>query len=204
MVKTVEFVFDFGSPNAYLAYKVLPEVLARTGAEQKILPCLLGGIFKATGNSSPIVAYAGVPAKLQYQILEMRRFIKRHNLTKYRMNPHFPVNTVLVMRGLTAVMMEQDSTAYIESVLQALWEDGKKMDDPDVVAEVLNNAGMDGAKILARTQDADVKQALLANTEAAVKRGVFGIPTFFVGDEMFFGKDRLAQVEEALMENEVT
>jgi len=204
MVKTVEFVFDFGSPNAYLAYKVLPQVLARTGAEQKILPCLLGGIFKATGNSSPIVAYAGVPAKLQYQILEMRRFIKRHNLTKYRMNPHFPVNTVLVMRGLTAVMMEQDSTAYIESVLQALWEDGKKMDDPAVVAEVLNNAGMDGAKILARTQDADVKQALLANTEAAVKRGVFGIPTFFVGDEMFFGKDRLAQVEEALMENEVT
>jgi 2-hydroxychromene-2-carboxylate isomerase len=200
MVKTVEFIFDFGSPNAYLAYKVLPEVLARTGAEQKILPCLLGGIFKATGNSSPIVAYAGVPAKLQYQILEMRRFIKRHNLAKYRMNPHFPVNTLLVMRGLTAVMMEGDGTAYIETVLQALWEDGLKMDDPTVVVEVLNAAGLDGARILTRTQDADVKQALAANTEAAVARGVFGIPTFFVGSEMFFGKERLAQVEEALME----
>jgi 2-hydroxychromene-2-carboxylate isomerase len=200
MVKTVEFIFDFGSPNAYLAYKVLPEVLARTGAELKILPCLLGGIFKATGNSSPIVAYAGVPAKLQYQILEMRRFIKRHGLTKYRMNPHFPVNTLLVMRGLTAVMMEGDGTDYVEAVLQALWEDGLKMDDPAVVTEVLNTAGIDGARILARTQDADVKQALAANTEAAVARGVFGIPTFFVGTEMYFGKDRLGQVEDALME----
>jgi len=179
---------------------VLPEVLARTGAELKILPCLLGGIFKATGNSSPIVAYAGVPAKLQYQILEMRRFIKRHGLTKYRMNPHFPVNTLLVMRGLTAVMMENDGTAYVEAVLRGLWEDELKMDDPDVVAQVLNAAGMDGARILARTQDADVKQALVKNTEAAVARGVFGIPTFFVGTEMYFGKDRLAQVEDALME----
>jgi 2-hydroxychromene-2-carboxylate isomerase len=200
MVKTVDFIFDFGSPNAYLAYKVLPQVLSRTGAEQKILPCLLGGIFKATGNSSPIVAYAGVPAKLQYQILEMQRFIKRHNLTKYRMNPHFPVNTLLVMRGLTAVMMDSNGTAYIEAVLQALWEDGLKMDDPAVVTEVLTAAGMDGAKILARTQDADVKQALAKNTEAAVARGVFGIPTFFVGEEMFFGKERLGQVEEALMD----
>jgi len=200
MVKTVEFIFDFGSPNAYLAYKVLPEVLARTGAEVKILPCLLGGIFKATGNSSPIVAYAGVPAKLQYQILEMRRFIKRHGLAKYRMNPHFPVNTLLVMRGLTAVMMEGDGTAYVEAVLKGLWEDGLKMDDPAVVTEVLNTAGIDGARILARTQEADVKQALAANTEAAVARGVFGIPTFFVGSEMYFGKDRLGQVEEALME----
>jgi 2-hydroxychromene-2-carboxylate isomerase len=200
MVKTVEFVFDFGSPNAYLAYKVLPEVLARTGAEVKILPCLLGGIFKATGNSSPIVAYAGVPAKLQYQILEMRRFINRHGLTKYRMNPHFPVNTLLVMRGLTAVMIEGDGAAYVEAILQGLWEDGLKMDDPAVVTEVLNAAGIDGARIMARTQEADVKQVLMANTEAAVARGVFGIPTFFVGEEMYFGKDRLGQVEDALMQ----
>jgi len=200
MVKTVEFVFDFGSPNAYLAYKVLPEVLARTGAEVKILPCLLGGIFKATGNSSPIVAYAGVPAKLQYQILEMRRFINRHGLTKYRMNPHFPVNTLLVMRGLTAVMIEGDGAAYVEAILQGLWEDGLKMDDPAVVTEVLNAAGIDGARIMARTQEADVKQVLMANTEAAVARGVFGIPTFFVEEEMYFGKDRLGQVEDALMQ----
>jgi 2-hydroxychromene-2-carboxylate isomerase len=198
MVKTVEFVFDFGSPNAYLAYHVLPEILARTGAEQKLLPCLLGGIFKATGNQSPIIAYAGVPAKLKYQMLEIRRFVARHGLTKFKMNPHFPINTLLVMRGLTAVMMEGDASDYIEAVLRGMWEDGLKMDDPAVVAELLNGAGLDGAHILARAAEPDVKQALVENTEAAVARGAFGIPTFFVGEEMHFGKDRLAQVEEAL------
>jgi len=200
MVKTVEFVFDFGSPNAYLAYKVLSEVLARTGAEQKLSPCLLGGIFKATGNSSPITAYAGVPAKLKYQMLEIRRFIAKHRLVKFKMNPHFPVNTLLIMRGLTAVMMAGDAADYVEAVLRGMWEDGLKMDDPAVVTALLNGAGMDGAGILARTQEPDVKQQLAENTESAVARGAFGIPTFFVGAEMFFGKDKLAQVEEALMQ----
>jgi 2-hydroxychromene-2-carboxylate isomerase len=200
MVKTVEFVFDFGSPNAYLAYQVLPEMLQRTGAEQKLLPCLLGGIFKATGNSSPIVAYAGVPAKLKYQMLEIRRFISKHKLTKFKMNPHFPVNTLLIMRGLTAVMMEGDGTAYVEAVLRGMWEDGLKMDDAAVVTEHLNAAGMDGAHILARAQEQDVKQKLAENTESAVARGAFGVPTFFVGEDMFFGKDKLAQVEEALLQ----
>jgi 2-hydroxychromene-2-carboxylate isomerase len=200
MVKTVEFVFDFGSPNAYLAYKVLPEILAKTGAEQKLLPCLLGGIFKATGNSSPIVAYAGVPAKLKYQMLEIRRFIAKHKLTKFKMNPHFPINTLLLMRGLTAVMMAGDAADYVESVLRGMWEDGLKMDDPAVAAALLNANGLDGAHILARAQEPDVKRALAENTEAVVARGAFGIPTFFVGAEMYFGKDRLGQVEEALMQ----
>ncbi len=199
MVKTVEFVFDFGSPNAYLAYKVLPEILHRTGAEQKLLPCLLGGIFKATGNSSPIIAYAGVPAKLKYQMLEIRRFAAKHKLVKFRMNPHFPINTLLLMRGLTAVMMAGDGTAYVEAVLRGMWEDGLKMDDPAVMTALLNAAGMDGAHILARAQEPEVKQQLAANTESAVARGAFGIPTFFVGEDMYFGKDRLAQVEDALM-----
>jgi 2-hydroxychromene-2-carboxylate isomerase len=199
VVKTVEFVFDFGSPNAYLAYKVLPEILHQTGAEQKLLPCLLGGIFKATGNSSPIIAYAGVPAKLKYQMLEIRRFAAKHKLVKFRMNPHFPINTLLLMRGLTAVMMAGDGTAYVEAVLRGMWEDGLKMDDPAVMAALLNAAGMDGAHILARAQEPEVKQQLAANTESAVARGAFGIPTFFVGEDMYFGKDRLAQVEDALM-----
>jgi 2-hydroxychromene-2-carboxylate isomerase len=199
VVKTVEFVFDFGSPNAYLAYKVLPEILHRTGAEQKLLPCLLGGIFKATGNSSPIIAYAGVPAKLKYQMLEIRRFAAKHKLVKFRMNPHFPINTLLLMRGLTAVMMAGDGTAYVEAVLRGMWEDGLKMDDPAVMTALLNAAGMDGAHILARAQEPEVKQQLAANTESAVARGAFGIPTFFVGEDMYFGKDRLAQVEDALM-----
>jgi 2-hydroxychromene-2-carboxylate isomerase len=200
MVKTVEFVFDFGSPNAYLAYKVLPEILARTGAEQKLLPCLLGGIFKATGNSSPIVAYAGVPAKLKYQMLEIRRFIAKHKLTNFKMNPHFPINTLVLMRGLTAVMMEGDASNYVEAVLRGMWEDGLKMDDPAVVMALLNAAGLDGAAILARAQEPHVKQRLAENTESAVARGAFGIPTFFVGEDMFFGKERLGQVEQALIE----
>ena len=199
MVKTVDFIFDFGSPNAYLAYKVLPEILARTGAEQKLLPCLLGGIFKATGNSSPIVAYAGVPAKLKYQMVEIRRFVAKHRLTKFKMNPNFPINTLLLMRGLTGVMMEGDASNYVETVLRGMWEDGLKMDDSDVVTALLNGAGMDGAQILGRAQEPDVKQKLAENTESAVARGAFGIPTFFVGSEMYFGKDKLAQVEEALM-----
>jgi 2-hydroxychromene-2-carboxylate isomerase len=197
--KIVEFVFDFGSPNAYLAYKVLPEILRRTRAQLEILPCLLGGIFKATGNQSPIQAFANIPAKLAYEGLEMKRFYMKHGLTKFRMNPFFPVNTLLVMRGLVAVQMAGDAGRYIDAILQGLWEDKLKMDDPAVVQQVLNTAGMNGEAILARTQDADVKQKLIANTEAAVARGAFGAPTFFVGPDMFFGKERLGQVEDALM-----
>jgi len=196
--KTLEFIFDFGSPNAYLAYRVLPPILARTGAELVINPCLLGGVFKATGNQSPITAFVNVKGKLDYENLEIRRFVQRHSLNKFRLNPYFPVNTLLVMRGLIAVEMADVAQPYIESVLAAMWEDGLKMDDPAVVAETLGKAGLDGKGLVARTQDDAVKQKLVANTQAAVARGVFGMPTFFVGDEMFFGKERLGQVEEEL------
>jgi 2-hydroxychromene-2-carboxylate isomerase len=196
MTKTIEFIFDFGSPNAYLAWKVLPDIAARTGAEVKLVPCLLGGIFKNTGNQAPMTAFGGVKGKLEYEALETRRFIARHGLSAYRFNPHFPVNTLLIMRGLIAARRAGVGDRYLEAVLAAMWEDGRKMDDPAVVAEVLSAAGLDAKAILEATQDPEVKAELVANTEAAANRGVFGIPSFFVGEELFFGKDRLGQVEE--------
>jgi len=196
--KTLELIFDFGSPNAYLTLKVLPELLDRTGADLVITPCLLGGIFKATGNRAPMIQYADAPAKLAYESLEMRRFIERHGLTRFRMNPHFPINTLTIMRGAIVADDEGNLDDYIDVVNRAMWEDGLKMDDPDVIATFLSANGFDGPALLARTQEPAIKAGLVANTEAAVARGVFGIPTFFVGEEMFFGKDRLAQVEEAL------
>jgi 2-hydroxychromene-2-carboxylate isomerase len=196
MSKSIDFIFDFGSPNAYLAHKALPGLVARTGASVNYIPCLLGGIFKATGNQSPVMAFGNVKGKLAYDNLEMMRFVRRHGLTKFKMNPHFPVNTLVLMRGAVAAEMRGELAPYIEAGLKAMWEDGLKMDDPAVYAEAMNAAGLDGAALLEATQDPDVKAKLVANTEAAVARGTFGIPTFFVGDEMFFGKDRLGQVEE--------
>jgi 2-hydroxychromene-2-carboxylate isomerase len=195
----IDFIFDFGSPNGYLAWKVLPAIAARTGATVNLIPCLLGGIFKATGNRSPVEAFAGIPSKLAYEGLETRRFVAKHGLSAYRQNPHFPVNTLLIMRVLIAARRLGVGDRYLETVLKAMWEDGQKMDDTEVVAGVLSAAGLDAQAILSATQDPEVKGELIANTEAAVARGVFGIPTFFVGDEMFFGKDRLGQVEEAVL-----
>ena len=197
MTKTLEFIFDFASPNAYLAYRALPPMLERTGAALKLTPCLLGGIFKATGNQAPMLAFAGVKGKIEYDMLEMRRFVARYNLTKFRMNPHFPINSLLLMRGMIAAGAEAQ-TSYVESVLAAMWEDGQAMGDAAVVAQVLSGAGLDARRILADAQTDGVKRALVANTDDAVARGVFGIPTFFVGPEMFFGKERLGQVEECL------
>ena len=198
MSKTLEFIFDFGSPNAYLAYRALPPILERTGAKLLINPCLLGGIFKATGNQAPSAAFANVRGKLAYDHLEIERFVKKHGLTKFRLNPHFPVISLLITRGLVAAETAGVATPYIETVLAAMWEDGLKMDDPAIVVATLNKAGLDGAKLVARTKDDDVKEKLIAHTQAAVERGVFGVPTFFVGNEMFFGKERLGQVEEEL------
>ena len=197
MTKTLDFIFDFASPNAYLAYRVLPPILERTGATLNIMPCLLGGIFKTTGNQAPMTAFAHVKGKLDYEAIELRRFVEKYRLTKYRMNPHFPVISLLAMRGLVAAQMAGPPDLYIETVLAAFWEDGLKMDDPAVAAAALAKAGLDPA-LLTRAQDADVKHKLTANTQAAVDRGVFGVPTFFVGEEMFFGKERLGQVEEEL------
>jgi 2-hydroxychromene-2-carboxylate isomerase len=198
VTKILELIFDFGSPNAYLCMKALPELLDRTGADLVITPCLLGGIFKATGNKAPMVQYADAPAKLAYENLEMRRFIAKHDLAKFRLNPHFPINTLLIMRGAIVAEDEGVLDDYVDAVNRAMWEDGIKMDDAEAAATFLTANGFDGPALLARTQEPAIKAKLVANTEAAVARGVFGIPTFFVGDAMFFGKDRLGQVEEAL------
>jgi 2-hydroxychromene-2-carboxylate isomerase len=194
----LEFLFDFGSPNAFLAHQVIPEIEQRTGTRFSYIPALLGGIFKATGNASPAVAYGHVASKLAYERLEMQRFIQRHNITNFKFNPHFPVNTLLIMRGAVAAQLEGILARYLDAVFHHMWVDPKKMDDPEVVCAALDESGLDGSALLARTQAAEVKAGLIANTEDAVGRGVFGIPTFFVGSEMYFGKDRLRDLEEAI------
>jgi len=199
MTRTIDFIFDFGSPNGYLSWKVLPQIAERTGAKINLIPCLLGGIFKITGNQAPNLAFGNIKGKLAYESLETRRFVEKHGLTKFAFNPHFPVNTLLIMRGLIAAQRQGVGEAYLEAVLKAMWEDGQKMDDPEVAAAVLTAAGLDAKAILEATQDPEVKAELVANTDAAAARGTFGIPTFFVGDEIFFGKERLGQVEEEVL-----
>jgi 2-hydroxychromene-2-carboxylate isomerase len=198
MSATIDFIFDFASPNAYLAYRALPPILERTGARLMINPCLLGGIFKATDNVAPAVAFAPVKGKLEYEMLEVRRFVAKHRLDKFHFNPHFPVNTLMLMRGFLAAREAGVEAGYIEMGLEGLWEEGLKLDDPQVLARRIDSAGLDSASLLAAAQTDRVKLNLADNTAAAVARGVFGVPTFFVGDEMFFGKDRLGQVEEAI------
>jgi 2-hydroxychromene-2-carboxylate isomerase len=199
MPRTIEFIFDFASPNAYLAQRVLTGIAARTGAQNQLVPCLLGGIFKLTGNQSPMAAFAAVKGKLDYEALETRRFIAKHQLHDFKFNPHFPVNTLLIMRAWIAAQQAGVGDAYAAAISAAMWERELKMDDPSVVEKVLSEAGLDAPRLLAMTQEPDLKAALMANTEAAVKRGVFGIPTFFVEGEMFFGKERLMQLEEHLI-----
>ena len=195
---TLEFIFDFGSPNAYYSYKVLPEILQRTGAELEVHPVLLGGLFKITGNQPPMMAFGGVKGKLEYEMLESKRFAEKHQLTDFQFNSHFPVNTVSIMRGLLAAQELGCEQQYIDVVLSAMWEKSLKMDDPEVMAAALKEGGLDAEAIMALIQTDAIKEKLKANTQAAAERGAFGIPTFFVGDEMFFGKDRLGQVEEEL------
>jgi 2-hydroxychromene-2-carboxylate isomerase len=195
---TLEFLFDFGSPNAYLAHKVIPEIEKRTGAVFTYVPVLLGGIFKATNNKPPLVAFGGIKGKMDYEMLETRRFIRRHGLTEFQLNPHFPVNTLLVMRGAVGALLDGFLPKYVDAVMRLMWEEGKKMDDPEVVRAALDGSGFDGARISARAQDGEVKQRLMDNTANAVERGVFGIPTFFVGKEIYFGKNTLRDVEEEI------
>ena len=197
MQPAIEFLFDFASPNVYLAYRALPPILERTGAKLQITPCLLGGIFKATGNKSPIVAFADVKGKVDYEMLEIRRFIAKHKIN-FRMNPHFPVNSLMLMRAFVAAIEAGQEAVFIEMGLRGMWEDGLKLDDPAVLKDAIDAAGLDGAALMEAAQTESVKSKLQLNTETAVARGVFGLPTFFVGKEMFWGKERLPQVEEAV------
>ena len=197
MTQKIAFYFDFGSPNGYMVHRVIPGIEARLGAGVfEYRPALLGGVFKATGNRSPMEAFAGIPPKLAYERLEMNRFVARHGLSAFRQNPNFPVNTLQLMRGVMAARDLGVFEAYVDAVYAAMWERGLKMDDPEVFRQALADAGLPADQLIAHSQDPEVKGALVEATQAFIDRGGFGIPTFFVGDEMFFGKDRLVQVEE--------
>ena len=197
MAKNLEFLFDFGGPNSYLAHKSLPEICARTGAELVYVPILLGGLFKLTNNQAPMMRYAETPAKRNYEMLEFDRFVKAHALP-FKMNPRFPINSLYLMRGAVAAQQLGCFALYVDTVMAAMWEDGRDMGEAKIVRQVLDSAGLNSAALLALADDPDVKAELMANTEAAAKRGAFGVPTFFVGEEMFWGKERLGQVEAAL------
>jgi 2-hydroxychromene-2-carboxylate isomerase len=200
----VEFLFDFGSPNAYFAHRVIPEIEQRTGAKFKYVSVLLGGIFKLTNNKPPMVAFGGIKNKMDYEMLEIRRFIARHGLTQFQFNPHFPVNTLTLMRMAVAAETDGVLAKYAEAAFHHMWEAPKKMDEPSIIREALAESGLDGDRLLARAQDPEIKAKLMENTEAAVARGAFGIPTFFVDDEIYFGKDRLRDVEEAIARDGAT
>jgi 2-hydroxychromene-2-carboxylate isomerase len=196
---SVEFHFDFGSPNAYLSHRVIPEIEARTSVRFEYVPVLLGGVFKLTGNVSPAVSLQGIKNKPEYQALETGRFLERHGIADFRPNPHFPVNTLQIMRGAIVAQREGFFERYVDEVYRHMWSEPKKMDDPAVIKAALEESGLDAEVVLQGIQDPEVKAQLLANTESSVARGVFGSPSFFVGDELFFGKDRLPDVEREIL-----
>ena len=196
----VEFQFDFGSPNAYLAELVLADIERRTGVKFEYVPVLLGGIYKATNNMSPAESLRGIRNKPEYQALETQRFIRRHNITKFRQNPFFPVNTLMLMRGAVAARFEGVFEPYFRAAYHHMWEEPKKMDDLEVFRSAFISSGIDIEKLMARAQQDEVKKKLIELTTDAVNRGAFGSPTFFVGREMFFGKDQLRDVEESIVE----
>ncbi|MGB7101095.1 MAG: 2-hydroxychromene-2-carboxylate isomerase [Xanthobacteraceae bacterium] len=193
----VEFHFDFGSPNAYLAYQVIPQIQSRTGAKFEYVPILLGGVFKLTNNRSPAEKMAGIKNRLEYERLELQRFVRRYGVP-FNWNPFFPVNTLLIMRGAIAAQLDGVFERYVTEMFRHMWAEPKDMDDPAVVGAALTESGFDAAALLAQTQEAEVKDRLLKNTEDSVARGTFGSPTFFIGNEIFFGKDRLRDVEEEI------
>ena len=196
---SVQFLFDFGSPNAYLCHKGTPEIEARTGARFAYEPILLGGLFKLANNRSPVEAFAAIPNKLAYDQLELRRFVTRHGLDGFKFNPHFPVNTLQIMRGAVAAQQLGCFERYVDTMFAAMWERGLKMDDPATIGAVLAEGGLDAGRLMQTAQEPEVKARLMANTQAAHDRGAFGSPTFFVRDQMFFGKDRLREVEEEIV-----
>lgn len=195
----VEFHFDFGSPNAYLSHLVIPQIEERTGVTFTYVPILLGGVFKLTNNRAPGESLQGIKNKPEYQNLETRRFMRRYGITAFPGNPSFPLNTMMIMRGAVAAQLEGVFERYVEEVFRHMWVNPKKMDDPDVVRTALDASGIEGARLLGRVQEPEVKERLLRNTQQSVERGTFGAPTFFVGDEIFFGKDRLRDVEEEII-----
>ena len=199
MAINVEFHFDFGSPNAYLSHLVIPAIEARTGVKFEYVPVLLGGVFKATGNASPAVTLQGIKNKPEYGRIEMQRFLDKHNITTFKQNPHFPVNTLQIMRGAIYAQSQDYYERYIDEVYKHMWSEPKKMDEADVIQAALMESGLPAVDIATGMQDPEIKQQLIANTEASVARGTFGSPTFYVDDEIFFGKDKLGDTEAEIV-----
>ena len=191
-----QFLFDIGSPNACLSHEAIPAIEKRTGVKFEYVPVLLGGIFKATNNRSPAESLAGIKNKPEFQMVETERFVRRFAVKPYTPNPFFPVNTLNLMRAAVAAQFESVFEKYVDAAFHHMWVEPKKMDDPEVALKALAGSGLDAAKLLARAQEPEVKAKLIENTQAAVERGAFGSPTFFVGKEMFFGKEQLREVEE--------
>jgi 2-hydroxychromene-2-carboxylate isomerase len=191
-----QFMFDFGSPNAFLSHEAIPAIEKRTNVKFEYVPILLGGIFKATNNKSPAEMLAGIKNKREFHALETERFLKRFHVKPYTWNPFFPVNTLNLMRAAVAAQLEGVFEKYVDAAFHHMWVEPKKMDDPEVAIQALTGSGLDAAKLFARAQEPEVKAKLIENTQHAVERGAFGSPTFFVGNEMFFGKEQLREVEE--------
>ncbi|MGY3448987.1 DsbA family protein [Bradyrhizobium sp. USDA 4353] len=194
-----EFMFDFGSPNAFLSHEAIPAIEKRIGVQFFYVPVLLGGIFKATNNKSPAESLAGIKNKREFHEVETQRFLKRFHVQPWVWNPHFPVNTLNLMRAAIAAQLEGVFEQYVDAAFHHMWREPEKMDDPEVAVAALNSSGLDGAKLFARAQEPEVKAKLVENTERAVERGAFGSPTFFVGNEMFFGKEQLRDVEDYIL-----
>jgi 2-hydroxychromene-2-carboxylate isomerase len=199
MAINVEFHFDFGSPNAYLSHLVIPAIEARTGVKFEYVPVLLGGVFKATGNASPAVTLQGIKNKPEYGRIEMQRFLDKHNITTFKQNPHFPVNTLQIMRGAIYAQSQDYYERYIDEVYKHMWSEPKKMDEADMIQAALIESGLPAVELATGMQDPEIKQQLIANTEASVARGTFGSPTFYVDDEIFFGKDKLGDTEAEIV-----
>src|SRR5262249_49771887 len=197
----VEFHFDFGSPNAYLSHLVIPEIEQRTGVRFDYVPVLLGGVFKMTNNRSPAETLAGIRNKPQYERLETQRFLRRHHITRFQSNPFFPVNTLMMMRGAIAARVMGVFEHYVDAMYQNMWAEPKKMDDLAVYRAALVEAGFDADRFFQLIEERSTKDELIRATETSVARGTFGSPTFYVGDEIFFGKDRLREVEEQIMQS---
>lgn len=197
-MKTLDFIFDFASPNAYLVHKVIPKIRLRRNIKINYIPCLLGGIFKETNNRSPMDAFSSIKGKLNYERLELLRFIREHKIITYKANPFFPVNTLILMRG--AIVAERGNWLenYIEAGFYHMWEEPKDMSNLEVYKNAMQNSGFKVPDLLDQIQSDEVKKQLKMNTNTAVEKGAFGVPTFFLGNEMFFGKERLTQIEAIL------
>ena len=193
----VDFIFDFASPNAYLCHKAIQNLEKTHNIKFNYVPCLLGGIMKLSNNQPPMVTLAEIPNKMKYEFdTAFNRFMREHSITKFKMNEHFPVNTISLIRGAIVAQKNNFFDAYVEIVLSGLWEQSLKLDSPETLHELLIKNDCHADLVIEGIAKEEIKEELIANTSEAVEKGAFGIPTFFVADEMFYGKDSLRELKE--------